>query len=267
MRETWEMRTTAAFFAGFASFMVVLGASAQEGPVQTPASPPPLNGPQNGNPQEGPVQGPQHEETTVFERHAGFEGGARLGVGIPFGKFDGRDKDDETIGTFISATVPIWLDAGYRFNGRFYVGAYAIIAPGITNGSNCTECSAANYKFGINGHVHFIPEGTLDPYVGFGVGYDVISLTRKNVNLQPLTGQNVVGEIDFTAKGWQVANLQFGMDIRVTDLIRIRPFVSLGLDITTKAGATVGSTTSEVSNLDTTVHEWLSFGVGGVFNP
>lgn len=264
------MRNTAAFvaiLAGLGSFFLVASAEAQEGPVQPPAQPPPLNGPQNGNPQEGPVQGPQHEEATVFERHPGFEGGARLGVALPFGKFDGRDKDDEKISEFISATVPIWLDAGYRFNGRWYVGAYAIIAPGITNGSNCTECSAANYKLGINGHLHFIPEGPLDPYIGFGAGYDVVTLSRKNVTLQNAAGQTALGTVDLTAKGWQIANLQFGMDIRVTNLVRIRPFLSLGLDVTTKAGATIGSTTTEVTDLDTTVHEWLSFGVGGVLNP
>ena len=260
------MRNTAAFFAFLLAGCPAV-AAAQEGPVQSQPAPPPLNGPQNGTPGEGPVQGPQHDETTVFERHAGFEGGARLGVGIPFGKLDGRDKDNESINSFISATVPIWLDAGYRFNGRFYLGAYAILAPGITNGSNCTECSAANYRIGVNGHVHFIPEGTLDPYIGFGAGYEVISLSRKNVPLQNAAGQTALGTVDLTAKGWEVANLQFGMDIRVTDLVRIRPFISLGLDITTKAGATIGSTTSEVTDLDTTVHEWLSFGVGGVFNP
>lgn len=256
------MRAPAAVLLGLLLILVPSAPARADGPVESPqpAQPPPPP-PPSGN--EGPVQPVTTQERTVEERKSGFEGGARLGVAIPFGKLDGRDADNQKLNDFVSASIPIWLDAGYRFNGRWYVGAYGIIAPAITNGSNCPDCSAANYKIGVNGHVHILPEGAVDPYFGYGLGYEVVTVTVKNVAL----AAGGFGERSLSAKGFEFANVQFGLDIRVTDLVRIRPFVSLALDMTTSYSVTNGNISSSTTDVDTTVHEWLSFGVGGVFNP
>ena len=55
---------------------------------------------------------------SVFDQ-PGFDFGVRLGYALPFGGLDGDDDVSEGV----SGAVPVVLEAGYRLNSNFTIGA------------------------------------------------------------------------------------------------------------------------------------------------
>ncbi len=212
----------------------------------------------------------------VAEQESGFAFGARTGYALPMGEEQGTvsgppgsrdaglaiDLPDD-----LSGMIPLWLDVGYRIHPNFYVGAFFQYGVGFLNKDHhaaCSQvdCSARDIRFGANLHYHISPAASFDPWLGAGIGYEI--LTIKN----SLFGQSA--ETSRTLKGFEFLDLQVGGDFRVSEHFVLGPFVSFSIGEYTSWSMTTtaaGVTTTESGDLKNTgPHEWLTIGLRGQFN-
>jgi outer membrane protein W len=193
---------------------------------------------------------------------SGIEVGLRAGYSIPLGNLDGGNGTTANkLSDLVSGRIPIWIDAGYRINPNMYVGAFFQYGLGSVSSSgglstecsqNGVSCSIHDLEFGAMFAYHLMPDQTIDPWLGIGVGYETLSFSAS------AGGQSV----DASASGFQFANLQLGADYKAMPNLGIGPFVSFSL------GQYSSESSGGVSNpnLQTSMHEWLTFGIRGVYD-
>lgn len=163
----------------------------------------------------------------------GLEVGLRTGYAIPGG--DAREA--AALGDTLSGTIPIWIDAGYRFHPNAMIGAFFQYGIGLVNtsgtgqafpladGKTCgsaTNCSASDMTFGVQFHYHLLPDQTIDPWGGVGFGYEILVLDDPGT-------ANATGVGGESYGGFQFVNLQIGADYKLTLKLGIGPFAMFSL--------------------------------------
>ncbi|QSQ21471.1 outer membrane beta-barrel protein [Pyxidicoccus parkwayensis] len=197
---------------------------------------------------------------------AGFALGLRAGYGLPFGKAaGGGDSDSGKLSDFVSGVVPLQLDAGYFINSNVYVGANFQYGLGFLK-EDCPEgasCSLSQMRLGLNVAYHFMPGQKLRPWLGLGVGYEMLDTSISATQL------GISAKVKQSVRGLEFAAFQGGFDYKLNDSFSVGPFLT----------ATVGqySTVSskiEVDGVDgvdpvddsqdieeKAIHTWLQGGV------
>lgn len=206
----------------------------------------------------------------------GLQVGARLGYAVGIGSvYEGLAVYDASYGT-----LPLVVDVGWRALPELYVGAYGQLAPVFlrTNPQSCPEnfqCSARDWRFGLQADIHFLPRTSLDPYIGVGAGYEVLNTTVNGTAPIPLPTGTVPGNVDssVTERGWEFGNLTVGFDYRLSRGVGFGPFFTATLarfnvresDRTvTVAGNNIPSAPAPVAHSD---HAQFIIGARGTFNP
>jgi outer membrane protein W len=194
----------------------------------------------------------------------GFSVGLRAGYGLPFGNSVGGE-DEEKLSDTVSSVIPLQLDVGYFLSSNLYVGGsfqYGIAS--LANDDAACEdaglsCSVSQMRFGVNLAYHFAPESMINPWVGVGVGYETLTLT--------LSGEtnDVEVEANSTAKGFEFANAQAGVDFRLSDTFSVGPFVTATVaqyaSTSTRIEAGDESDEDSMDIEDKAFHGWLYGGV------
>jgi hypothetical protein len=185
--------------------------------------------------------------------------GVRLGVGFPFGTVDSLSGD--TLGATVAALVPVWLDFGARIGRHFYVGPYLALGPGPT-GSGLQGLSGLyilDARFGLNAQCHLLPRERLDPWFGLGAGYEWLQIEGSS-------GGDGGGSRAPGISGWEILNLQGGLDFGRQHGLGVGPFVSLSLSEYTPGGRVLTSYSVAGVQPQATLHEWLVIGVRVAFD-
>ena len=188
----------------------------------------------------------------------------RAGYALPFGNLAGG-QGSTGVNNLFNGAIPLWVDLGYRmmspnlFIGAFFQYAFAIINSG--NGSfgqscsaNGVNCTGSIIVVGAEAHYHFLPEGTFDPWVGAGLGWEFVNLNASQGSVSEGLGFS----------GVQFLNLQVGGDYRVLPQLGIGPFAAGSLGVYSDCGFT--GTVSSCSIQDKAVHGWVTLGVRGVYD-
>jgi len=221
--------------------------------------------------------------STVFaQSDSGLAFGLRVGYAIPMGKAGAipaqaggvTDTSQDSLHDAVKGMVPLWLDVGYRVNPAVYVGAFFQYGFGIVNKDNASacnqglSCSAHDIAFGANVHYHILPDAQFDPWVGAGLGYEILSASES--------GNLAFGGLSFSVdgsasyKGFQFLILEAGGDFKATPALAVGPFVNFALGKYTSWSSSVtsaGQTQDQSGDLqDTGMHEWLTIGVRGQYN-
>jgi len=188
----------------------------------------------------------------------GFSLGARSGWALPYGSLVKGDS----MGSNFDGMVPVWFDAGYRWNEQFYVGGYFQWGFALVSDEVCARpllsCTATDLRVGLNVHWHFkwlvqhgAWAGAFDPWIGLGTGYEstVIRLSSSGANSHETDG------------GLEFGNLQLGGDYTVLPTWRIGAFTSLAIaEYTNRTiGTPAGSASFSLSH--PAVHLWLTVGL------
>ncbi len=194
--------------------------------------------------------------------YSGIEVGLRTGYAIPFGSLAGSTAgaSSPNVSDFISGDIPIWIDAGYRLpSPNLFLGAYFQYGLGFNgsqlspNGTNC-NCSTNVVMYGLQAHYHFMPDQTIDPWVGYGIGME-----SANVS-----GQNSTGG---SYSGWDYAIFQVGADYRgLVDNLSVGPMVMFGLGQYNNASVSQGGQSASNSIPNQALHEWLTLGIRGAYD-
>ncbi len=213
---------------------------------------------------------------------SGLTLGARLGYGIPMG--DGGKPGGQSIALskYTTGSIPLVVEAGYRFTPEISAGAYFQYAYAMASnsgicdtigggalGATCTSTSASVMRYGIQGADRFVMPG-MTPWVGIGLGTETAKLettvnfpagvvapvpVSQKVTVKPST--DVVGDF----------NIQGGIDWSVAPGMSVGPFVTLTFAKYTKATTSPSNGTSDsIPSSDQAWHEWLILGVKGTFD-
>ena len=200
------------------------------------------------------------------EHPAGVELEARLGYGLPLGDVDTHDSFAGTVGDPLGQTiggmVPIWIDGGYRFSPRWFAGLFFVYAPGFPGGAlqgQCDgrgiDCSVFDMRAGAEVKYHLAPGGRWDPWLGAGVGYEWLRVGASH-------GTSFPSSVEQWASGFELLNLQAGLDVPVGARVRFGPFAAL----TTAVYSWNDSLPSSSTFGGTALHAWVVLGVSGTVN-
>jgi hypothetical protein len=193
------------------------------------------------------------------EDGVGVDLGLRLGYGIPLGS----SREGVSLNDYLKGQIPIWVDAGYRFTPNLSAGLY--FSYGFSGLKNCpdgADCSAHDMRVGIEGQYRLMPNESIDPWLGVGVGLEWAGTSVSGGGLSASA----------TISGVEFLSLQGGADFNVADGLGVGPFVSFSLgqynsyssDCSAPAGFAAACPGS--GDIDQkALHEWLMFGVRGVY--
>lgn len=206
------------------------------------------------------------------QAQAKLELGLRTGVGFPFGK--ATDAADDELSKLIAGQVPLWLDFGARIAQRFYVGgylAYGFGIPGETLLDECDaatgnvemSCSAHDWRFGAQFHVHLGEPRQPHPWFGAGIGYEFVGWT--------ITAEqgNQEASASVGAAGWEFFNLQAGVELPITEVVALSPFAAFTVaqyaDLTLECTGPCGIPSQEHAIEDRALHHWMLLGLRATF--
>jgi hypothetical protein len=196
------------------------------------------------------------------DRVSGASIGLRTGWALPMAALE---KNDPMKSNF-TGMLPLWFDAGYRWNSTLYTGAYFQWAPLFVASDWCSknlQCSATDVRFGIDAHWHFKGlinggdwAGPFDPWIGLGTGYESAVL-QMETSLGATSHE--------THHGFEYANFQLGGDV-VTGPLHVGAFMTLALAEYSRVSHTTPLGTEGFAVSDPAVHLWLFLGIRGQFD-
>ena len=204
--------------------------------------------------------------TPAGPTHGGLEIDIRAGYSVPLGTaFTSAASGGSVDNKLKDATkgqIPIRLDVGWRINSHFYVGVYGGYGFGAVNldseqGKSCAqlgvECSISFIDFGVMGAYHVRPDQAFDPWVGLGVGYEMVKTRQTTSSVDTKGGFS----------GPTFVDVQLGGDYKASPNVSIGPFVGFAVGQYSKC---TGDAAASGCAIDTkTLHEWFTLGVKGTF--
>lgn len=230
-------------------------------------APPPAAAPAPSPPPYNPPPPPPSDVAPRERREGGaaskiVQVGARLGYAVPQGSVWG----DSLLGTeqfselpmtdVFSSKIPIGIEAVFGVSKRFAIGAsvyYGAISSNASAGKACSppnQCSYHDWELGVEALINIVPDGFLNPYLGFGLGYEILSSSET---IGPQTS-------DASLTGVQWLKLQGGLDFKIVNGMSLGPYVSysFGIYTTRSSGGTDESPPAAF-------HEWAGFGIRGTY--
>ena len=194
-----------------------------------------------------------------------FEIGGRVGYAIPIGSLSSSTKLKDVF----AASIPGVLDLWARLPGGVAIGGYFGLAAGIQGQAldSCANCSALNFRGGLQAAKHFNDTGMFDPWVGVGVGGEWASITQK------FHAQGLEFTADNTYTALPELSAQAGLDIG-TDTVAFGPYVSISYASFSKLKSSLScsdtrcvddDSVADSSNVDGGGHGWISFGLRGTY--
>jgi hypothetical protein len=135
-----------------------------------------------------------------------------------------------------NGALPVMLEAGYRLSPHLSVGAYGQFEPVFvkTNEQSCPEgfdCSSVQWNFGPQALYHFSPEKGFDPWLGLGVGLQILHSKVSGSVPVPVPGGGTVQattDASVTDRGPEL-NVSGGGDFRLGNHLRVGPFLTVTL--------------------------------------
>jgi hypothetical protein len=233
-------------------------------PSQPPANPPAAPPAEATAPP--PVAGelteaPEEKRHDAPPAHTGFQIAARAGAAIPLGDAAKGAALSDGLGAQFAAIV----DIGGKIIPQIFLGAYLggnVGATGNETSKQCDKymatCVAFTYRIGVQLQYHIIPDGKVDPWIGYGIGYEVSRIAGST------NGQS----FSVTLVGPEYGHVLAGVDFRLTRIFGIGPFVDFSFGKytnDTRVPEPVPGRSTDIA--DTAMHEWLTFGAKFLFFP
>jgi len=187
-----------------------------------------------------------------------LELGVRTGYSLPFGTAVSQGTSGVSVDMkdVFSSRAPLWVDASLRFSPSLSLGAYlqygfATPASGATTGCGVggTACSGHDVVIGLAAAYHLLPDSLVDPWLGLGAGYETSSLSSTS-------GTQAASTLS-SLSGWQLVNLEAGVDLKPMSQLGLGAFVSLSADQLSASAVTGGGSGT---------HAWLTLGVRGYYD-
>jgi hypothetical protein len=199
---------------------------------------------------------------------AGFDLGLRLGYGGAAGDVGTPTSTAplQEMKNYVKSEVPFQVDLGWRVNRHLTLGGYLSWAVAQETGDFKTtycdvsgiSCGSYVFRVGAQALWNFIPMGTVDPWIGIGTGWELLNLRAEDAT----------DHIQFQFSGWEIVNLQAGLDFHLGRVFSLGPFFmwSLGQYGSYEVSSSIAGLGESGSMFDKGMHSWYQFGVRGNFD-
>ncbi len=197
----------------------------------------------------------------------------RLGGSAALGSASGAAGDD--LGRRYSGQFSFAFDIGAKAWRHVFLGGYLLFGFGSegsddrvhnlcndrdNNLQNDIACSVVAFRFGAEGAYYFAPDARVDPWLGYGIGFNLVS---QNIDDRP-SGRSETT----TASGWDLAVLGAGVDFRLVKAFGLGPYAEAAVGRYTRTETSVNGTTTYNGGMpDPAVHAWLDVGLRVVLFP
>lgn len=190
---------------------------------------------------------------------SGFSFGARAGFGAPLGK---STRGNDLSSTF-SGSIPLQLDAGWRFTPNVYAGLYLQYGPALLDSrlsqscdGGAVGCSSSDLRIGFDVAYAFRPNTRLAPWLAFGAGFETakVNLTQGG------------SSAEFSLKGFELGHLTAGVDLRAWPAVRIGPYASCTLARYTSVDGSFAGVPGGGDIPQQAFHGWLQLGFRAVID-
>ncbi len=193
----------------------------------------------------------------------GPELAARTGYATPIGTL----KRGERLREQVAGAIPFWLDVGYRFAPRWYVGAYGhygLALRSATADKRCEDCQYTWVRYGAQVQYRAYVAGNQNLWVGLGFGQELLNVSideeRRSAS---------------STRGWELLNAQFGAEWEPTTGLGLGPYFSISIDSFSNRTTTcdrdslcaAAERRVEETLEKGTTHGWVSFGLRVVALP
>jgi hypothetical protein len=180
----------------------------------------------------------------------------RAGVGFPRGEIrrDGPDVRD-----YVERKIPLGLELGYRFGERIWGEFFFELAPASAASSLCAagvECYASDARLGVAVLLRLAPRWRVDPWVGLGVGVEVLNAKGWNASAAP------PAHYEWSWAGVELPFVETGFDLAVSQRVGVGPWASLTIARFTSESSEKddgGTVTHKIQ--DRAYHGWISGGL------
>jgi hypothetical protein len=185
-----------------------------------------------------------------------------MGAAIPLGNFNAGLKMSEVTGVQV---VPFTLDIGGKLGENVFLGGYIGWALGGSSSgfeNRCkaagADCDAVSVRGGIQVHYQFQPAELINPWIGYGLGFEYLFIDQDARDQDDLT---------LWGRGVEYGHFMGGVDFRLSSVFGIGPFVdySIGQFNTVVLDSTSFALGGEIA--DTALHHWIQLGARGTFLP
>jgi hypothetical protein len=256
-----------ALFAA-SSVMLSAGPAAADGPMPSlpPPSPPP---PAAATPAPATPAPPVVSSTTTSNAEVpaardpdaappprrGFQMALRPGIAVPLGSAQKNVSQSDVFGSQFAVAA----DLGVKLNENFFVGGYIGLGLGGVGGATADQCdaqkascSAVSARIGAEVHYHIIPQGKINPWVGYGIGFESSGASQT-------VG---ISSVSTTRTGFELAHLMGGADFRISKDFGVGPVVDFSIGRYSKANVSgdLKSVGGSGDIPDGAWHEWLTLG-------
>ncbi len=202
----------------------------------------------------------------------GFQMNLRLGLSVPLGL--ATTEPGDSLARRYAWQLPFEVGVGFKPNPNIYLGGYLTFGLGGEGSEeqmaaycddddadleNDIACTALSLRAGIEGQYHFKPAGEVNPWVGYGIGFEAVDASVSDTN-------SGYSEATYTS-GITWAKLQVGVDFR-GDPLGVAPFMEGAVGRYTSARTEINGVETFSGDLDDPgFHAWLTFGARLVFFP
>jgi hypothetical protein len=180
--------------------------------------------------------------------------GFRAGYGVPFGEVE---RDSEAVREVADAKLPLWLELGYRFDRRVQGTLFFEFAPASVSSERCAAggCEAYHVSFGVAVQLHLAPGGRLDPWIGAGVGMEVLRAEIDDPGATP-----VRRELTWAGLAFPIA--EAGLDVRISHRFTLGPYVSVSFGrFTSRSERPQGGSSARDPIGEREEHGWVQAGL------
>ncbi len=185
---------------------------------------------------------------------------ARAGYGAPFGDVV---RDGEAVDEIVPGKFPLWLELGYRLTPRVVGDVYVELAPARVARGACgagRSCQAYDLRFGLLVLLRLAPGRTVDPWVGAGVGVEVL---QAEVQGPDVTASPADFERRWT--GIEIP-LEAGVDLRLSSRLALGPYVSASVAWFTSVEEGPADGAGATGSIDDrALHGWLQAGLKATY--
>jgi hypothetical protein len=179
----------------------------------------------------------------------------RAGFGLPFGDVEERGP---ALADVVGSKIPLGMEVGYRFDPRVRGALYFDLSPASLDPSCPADASCTGYdvRFGVVLRVHLAPAAFADPWIGVGLGIEILDATVA------LEAPAAPGASELRWMGVEVPVVEGGLDLAISDLIAVGPYASVSIGwFTSDAVKPPGGATSTGAIDDRATHGWAELGL------
>jgi hypothetical protein len=184
----------------------------------------------------------------------------RTGYSVPLGSF----AENSSMSDWLSGQVPLLIDIGGKPIPNLFVAGYLGLGFGGVAGqlkavcdANRADCLAVSVRLGAEVQYHILPDQLANPWIGYGIGFEGASLSES-------VGGNTTTD---SVSGFEFAHLMAGVDLRTSGIFGFGPFVDAAFGTYTSETTKINGVSTDRSIDKTAGHQWLTFGLRGVFFP